>query len=279
MNQEQEQYQEEVQQLVTQTLPPGTQVVVRYTDLPVETVGLADEAARLATDTLSKEDMIIPRLRLVQAQSTFSDKEGWLFNSLTGEVSETVRVVALRVGKNRVMWPEKFVRDQDPLCASDDAVAPRKEYMNTYARNCNSCRNSAWLDDEPPPCNFGYTFLLACRDIGDLPVLLSTAPTSVTAAKQANTLIRALGVKYEMIIGTKRKTNDKGKFFVLTFTLGEPIAPESIARYANLSLSLSRAILDADTGPEEPAGPPVFDDETPPDIDVVIEEQQPDFPF
>jgi hypothetical protein len=192
--------------------------------------------------------MVIPRLRLVQAQSAFSDTVGALHNSLTGEAKKEVRSVVLRVGKARIMWPENFQRDQDPLCASDDAVTPRPNFASVFAQQCTGCVKAEWQGDEPPACALAYTYLLCDRDADDLPALLTATRTSLKAAKQVNTLVRAFGVRREVIVSGQQTINDKGKFYTLTFRLGNGIEPDDVARYAAMARALSGVVLSADTG-------------------------------
>ena len=217
------------------------------------------EATALAvvpgTEALERSDMVLPRLRLVQSQSTFTEADpGLLYNSLTGEAKPQVRAVVLKVGKARVMWPEAFQRDQDPLCASNDAVVPREEFIGAYAERCEACPMAEWQEDAPPPCSFGYTYLVADRDADDLPAILTATRTSLKPAKAANTLIRAFGVKREIVISSQQVVNDRGKFFTLTFKLGAEIEPENVARYAAMSQALGGVVLTADTGEENGAG-------------------------
>ena len=201
-------------------------------------------------ETLDRSDLVIPRLRLVQAQSAFSDAVGQLYNSLTGEAKPRARVVILRVGKARVMWPTEFQRDQDPICASDDGAVPREVYRGVYAQRCEGCVQAQWLDDTPPPCALAYTYLLADRDADDLPAILTASRTSLRAAKQANTLVRAFGIKRELIIGSELTVNEKGKYHILTFKLGPQLSPDDMARYAAMSQALGGVVLSADVGEE-----------------------------
>jgi len=207
------------------------------------------------TETLERSDMVLPRLRLVQSQSTFTEADpGLLYNSLTGEAKPQVCAVMLKVGKARVMWPENFARDQDPLCASNDAVVPREEFVGAYSERCETCPMAEWQDNAPPPCSFGYTYLIADRDADDLPAILTATRTSLKAAKQANTLVRAFGVKREIVISSQQVVNERGKFFTLTFKLGTEIEPDNVARYAAMAQALGGVILSPDTGEENGAG-------------------------
>jgi len=201
------------------------------------------------TEALDRSDLVLPRLRLVQSQSTFCDAEaGLLHNSLTGEAKPEVRVVILKVGKARVMWPESFARDQDPLCASNDAVTPREEFVGVYSVNCAACPMAEWQRDAPPSCSFGYTYLVADRDADDLPAILTATRSSLKAAKAANTLVRAFGVRREIVVSSQQVVNDRGKFHTLTFKLGAEIEPGNAARYAAMSQALGGVILTADAG-------------------------------
>ena len=199
------------------------------------------------SDSLDRGDLVIPRLRLVQSQSMFSDEVGKLYNSLTGQASDEARCVALKVGKARVRWPDEFVRDQQPLCASNDAITPRDDFAGVFSERCATCAEALWMDDQPPRCALSYVYLLADRET-DLPVMLSASRSSIKAAKQANTLVKAFGVRREIIVGTQEIRNDRGRFFALTFRLGDPVAAEDAARYAAMSRALGGVVLSADIG-------------------------------
>jgi hypothetical protein len=134
------------------------------------------------------------------------------------------------------------------LCASDDAVTPRPNFVGAYSEQCASCAQAEWHGDEPPACALCYVYLLADRDADDLPALLTATRTSLKAAKQANTLVKAFGVKREIIVSGQQTINDKGKFYTLTFRLDNGIEPDGVMRYAAMARALSGVVLSADTG-------------------------------
>jgi len=223
------------------------------TDLAVRPHDETALAITSGTENLDRSDLVIPRLRLVQAQSMFSDDVGSLYNSLTGIAKQEVKAVILKVGKARVRWPDDFQRDQLPECASNDGIVPRDDFAGVFSERCCTCAEALWLDDQPPRCALSYVYLLADRE-NDLPAMLSVSRSSLKAARQMNTLIRAFGVRREIIIGSQQVTNERGKYHVLTFRLGDPIAPDEVVKYAAMSAALGGVVLTADTGEDNGAG-------------------------
>lgn len=203
-------------------------------------------------DDMERGDMILPRLRVVQAQTAFSEAVGQLHNSLTDTAKPFVHAVFLAVRKSRVMWPSGFERGQDPTCASDDAVSSRTNMSGAAAdgkptTHCDKCIFSAWQDSTPPECSMFYNFMGVDIDEGDMPFLVSFGRTSAKAGKQLITLLKTFGLKRTFVISTEQQKNDKGKFYILSVKAGELLNAEQQTYYADLARSFSSVSITADT--------------------------------
>src|SRR4051812_5450024 len=75
-------------------------------------------------ESLGPEDLIIPRLTLVQPTSQIEGAEaGKFYMNLTGEQFDEVQVVFLKVIKGRVYFVED-ANERKPLCGSPDRIKP-----------------------------------------------------------------------------------------------------------------------------------------------------------
>lgn|SRR5574337_28620 len=236
-------------------------------------------------ESFGREEMQLPRLRLVQSQSVFSEDAGQIHNSLTGEAKPQLTIVVIGARKGRIMWPAQFQRNQEPLCASDDGETAREgksgqEYDGTPTTDCNLCCHSQWGDDhEPPKCSLSYNFLVV-ETGNELPALINFSRSSATAGKQLVTMIKAFGFKRSVVIGVEQKKNDQGKFYVFTVKLGEILPPETQAQYAGLARQFGTSKITTDSGedlrnkPTETDGIP-----DPRDDDYVPGDAGDDLPF
>ena len=269
-------YQEEVQQLVTQTLPPGTQVVVRHhPGVPMRAPGPSIEGLE---DLDFYQDVTLGRWRLVQKMSDIEGKPGQWNNNLTGELRDVLELIVLRVSPSRAYFSD----DRKLVCSSRDA------HTSLSGRDCATCPESLWREDkegspEQPPCGRGFTYI--CWDQIDEALCLAGAmSTGVTSAKKYNGYLVHKRLP-PFTIGTTftshHEVGAKGSWEQLDIIPGAPLSTEKAAEMRQMYRSLAGLTYHEvdQEGPGPETGPPVFDDEAPPDIDVVVEEQQPDFPF
>ena len=242
-------------------------------------------------------ELRIPRLQLVQAQSRIDGKEGregqW-FNSVTGEFVPNPELLIIGTAKGRVMFPREYNAENEPLCGSDDGLAPRPEYVGAVVKIvgkdaagdpevksavipglCAGCPFGVWAKDAPPPaCNEVATFAAVGEDgLGALFQLRSTGMKNVPSLK---TLIAANGVRRAIRLGSVKETNDSGTYAIATFTPGKKPSKEwqqtalSLARFGNMAARNQRAAMDADQAGQGGAG------QSGPEGGVIEEE---DFPF
>ncbi len=204
-------------------------------------------------DALGREDMSIPRLELVQAQSDVPDADqhlGQWYNTLTGEYKKTVKAVLLSLGMGRAAFPRDFSRDSEPLCASDDGIVARPEYAGVVVTDtklgitseilgeCAMCVFSKFgPNGESPLCPKAYVYAMLDVETG-LPFVARMQRTATKAAKQINTIAKMQGRKKLIVLASKKVTSDTGNYYEPTFMSGEPTPPEMLALCYQLTSEL-----------------------------------------
>lgn len=218
-------------------------------------VTLTDEDRKLfGLDTIDREDQMLPRVRLAQNTSRIEKANpGEFHNSLTGIVRKELTFVVLRVGKGRVMWPENYQAEQDPLCASDDGRKPREEHEGKYdaLQGCAKCPMSQWAEDHTPPaCSLAYNYL--CVDTSDgMPFLASLSRTSAKAAKQLNTLFGIHTITHAIKATTEKVTKDQGVWF--EWRISDAGKVDNPAAFLQMARNLAGRAITTDTGDEKVA--------------------------
>ena len=138
------------------------------------------------TEEISAEDIVMPRIRLLQDQSTeVKSKEetsGKLKHSLTGETFESLEFIPITMHKSRIMF-DTDNRNGAPLCRSNDVL------VGSDGTKCKECDNAKWLNNKPPVCNAIFNYLvLQTKEVGSviIPSILSFMKTSQQAALKLN---------------------------------------------------------------------------------------------
>lgn len=173
-------------------------------------------------EAMGRDDMMIPRLVLTQAQSADlpdNDKHlGEWYNTLTGVYAREVCGVMLGMSKGRIMFPEKFSRDSVALCASDDALHPRDEYLGANVNGidipaiCADCPFSKFGDDgTPPACAKGYQF--AFIDSDSVPYVVRLQRTGTAAAKQLVMIGKTIKRRRVIRLSSKQIKSDNGAYY------------------------------------------------------------------
>jgi hypothetical protein len=220
--------------------------------------------------------------------------EGEWFNSVTGEFVPNPELLIIGTAKGRVMFPREYNAENEPLCGSDDGLAPRTEYVGAVVKIvgkdaagdpevksgvipnlCAGCPFGLWAKDGPPPaCNEVATFAAVGEDgLGALFQLRSTGMKNVPSLK---TLIASGGVRRAIRLGSVKESNDSGTYAIATFTPGKKPGKEwqqtalSLARFGNMAARNQRAAMDADQTDQnrrnvsEPEGAvPEYEDDMP----------------
>jgi hypothetical protein len=134
-------------------------------------------------EVLGPEDLIIPRLTLVQPTSQIDGIEsGKFYMNLTGEEFDQVEAVFLKVTKGRVYFSEEAT-ERKPVCGSSDRIKPSARFEPPAAPACKECLFSRWNGKEPPPCNESYNLLGVMMETG-LPFWWSVKSTAIAPTKR-----------------------------------------------------------------------------------------------
>jgi hypothetical protein len=134
-------------------------------------------------EVLGPEDLIIPRLVLVQPTSQIDGVEaGKFYLNLTGDQFDEVQAVFLKVLKGRVYFAED-ANERRPLCGSPDRIKPSPRYEHPVAPTCGECAYSLWRGKEPPVCHETYHLLGMMVESG-LPFWWSVKSTAIAPTKR-----------------------------------------------------------------------------------------------
>lgn len=202
------------------------------------------DAAIPGAETMGRDDMMIPRLVLTQAQSADlpdNDKHlGEWYNTLTGEYAKEAEGAMLGMSKGRVMFPEKFSRDSVTLCASDDALRPREEYRGKdingviIPATCAECPFSKFSDDgTPPACAKGYQF--AFIDADSVPYVVRLQRTGTAAAKQLVMIGKTIKRRRVIRLTSKQVKSDNGAYYEPVIGLAAETPNEMLLSAAYMS--------------------------------------------
>jgi hypothetical protein len=126
----------------------------------------------------------------------------------------------------RVMWPEEYDANNEPLCASDDGLTPtqsdRRRLTNQQAGPCSQgnkdvCPFALWNenlqtgDRDAPRCTRQRNFLVVVIEDDSLePVILTMQRTSMKASQKLTTYMRRLNPKAPKSIVLTTVERDNG---------------------------------------------------------------------
>lgn len=173
------------------------------------------------TEAISSEDILLPRLRLLQDTSSEvksqESKAGKLKHSLTEAIVDTVEFIPMAMHKSRIMF-DADNREGAPLCRSADMK------IGSDGSTCSECDNAKWKEGKPPFCNtiFNYLFIEP-KDIGTMimPTMLSLMKISAQAALKLNTSVEFTIPRQPFwnkvwLLQPKQKHFPKGVAYLLT---------------------------------------------------------------
>lgn len=222
---------------------------------------------------LDAGDLILPRIKLVQAQSQeVSDglaQAGQFFNTLTNEVLDNVVFVPIVPFKQRIMLvrgEKRPVINQAlkaanlPEISSDfEGLACRSYDMEvgngTPGIACGDCPLSQWDEQEPPLCSETYN-VAGVSEYGDL-LVLSFSKSSARQGKQLFSMIRVMpGAQGRLFTMTsKSERGKKGTYFAPVVTPGGPAPTELVRQVRTWASQLEGAVLNVTPEDDEAAAP------------------------
>lgn len=165
-----------------------------------------------------------PRLRIAQRGGD-EIGAGTLYNSLTGkQYGSTIEVIFLMWETDTaVLWPERYDKDNDPVCASGDARIPdkttdRRPLTDPRPGPCPTCPDFQWIDDRPN-CSRQRNCIVWLVD-EEQPIRLTLQVSSMPSGKILTNLSASCNVRKSIFVTSLYEDNDKGQYYIYVFTEG-----------------------------------------------------------
>lgn len=195
-------------------------------------------------NVIKSEDMPRqPRLRVAQNKNTeLGIEAGTLYNDVSGQAyGNAVEVIFLGwFIDTRVMWPIEYHKDNDPECASNDAITPaestdQRPLTNPQNGPCASCPSAEWgPNGEAPRCSRQRNCALwIVKD--EEPVQLTVQKSGMPPAQRLTVLSETCNVQNSIWVTQKYEDNEKGQYYILLFSKS---GKEGIKIKPTLSLQL-----------------------------------------
>jgi len=198
----------------------------------------------LGTETIEPEDIILPRIRIIQPQSQDRDEgEGKLKNSVTSKVYEEITFIPLMVIGGRLHFsPDEMFSPPD--CRSSDRIigtGPRLDEKGSSGQFCGFSGAKKYLkkqgvkkediklqieklEKEGKICHLGDGFPPECCESLEYPILLdgllcalSFKRTAISEAKKLNTIVKLQNIPFFFLkanLTTEFVKSRKGQFYV-----------------------------------------------------------------
>jgi hypothetical protein len=197
---------------------------------------LKNAAGNRGSEGVGADDMVLPRLEIVQSQSPIKDenedaKEGYLFNSASGDViGDVAYFVPIFFRKEYIVWKDKdegggyfgsFPSEGEAFDAKKRAVEDRDE-------------NPEFLEVVDTPVHFG----LLVSPAGDFPpqqIAISMAKSKAKVSRKWNSVIQMCGGdRFSRVykISTFKDKNAKNQSFFNFVVQPAGFPPEEIYRLA-----------------------------------------------
>jgi|GEM_PF-4702601 len=239
---------------------------------PVRGTALVTAPDTRGLENFDMDDMVFPRVRIVQPSGT---GDGWVAGQFLLE-SESVQVkeitcVFISQKKTRTLF-----RDRVPVCQSRDAQHP-----DTGANPdgemvlCHECPHANWTTKEedgkrmPPKCTLQYNLLGIPAE--GVPFTIALHGMSTMPVRKFLSVFKARGVPLfsaRVTLQLEKKENAKGIYFVAKFAGFQWLSPDERVEYEALYNRYQQFDLGvADVVDTEPAAPE--------DTTVVGEERTP----
>lgn len=225
----------------------------------------------LGFEDIEKEDILLPRIKLLQALSPEVTKDkmkpGTMINSITQEFyPDEIYFTPLLFKKSRIYFKPRE-EGGGILCSSQDAKIPTTEI---YAKTCMECRYKDWNTeaktdkDKQPKCTVFYNFPCIVEGIGQ-PVALSLCRTKVKIGKLLISLGKYAGGNVDMFalrykLSIVAEESQFGPYFNFKLEGAGYVTKEQYNVYKNLYQSLSTKKIEVDIEKE----PETIEDEKAP---------------
>jgi len=231
---------------------------------------------------LDAGDLIIPRLTCTQPTTPdiAADQVGKFCINVTGDYQDTMRVSMVKLTKSRILFPEKYKRDNDPLCRSHDFQNPANDIPGAepMCKTCglhpgdkknHACSYANWgADNSPPRCQETWNLLIVDIDTY-MPMWFSVKSTALKPLRKIVSAVSMIcqakrlpmwSLGFDMAL--EKITNDSGTFYVPQFSGLVALPPDDAENMNAIRNQLVNVdIKDAVEQDEQPAPPAAHQDE------------------
>lgn len=200
---------------------------------PAPADGVIQAAVPAGLEQLYQDDLVIPRVAVVQPTSR-EGTPGRLRSNLTGDERETIDLVVLRVQRGKVLWSATL--GEDPVCKSNDGLVPASSVEHPQSDRCcvvagrhlkPVCPGAAWRPSNgnggrlaPPTCRDTYS-VIALDLATESPFMMALHGSGLRAVRVFRTVLlqRRLNI-YDAActLRLRKQTNGKGSYYVPEFT-------------------------------------------------------------
>ncbi len=215
--------------------PTTTDVAVQETpQTELATTGQFDNGL----GELSAGDLIIPRLNITQPTTPelAAELQGKFCINVTGDYTDNMTVAIIKLSKSRILFPDKYKRDNDPLCRSHDFINPANDIKDAtpMCETCglipgdnkkHECAYANWgASNEPPKCQEVWNLLVVDMNTY-MPMWFSLKSSALKPLRKIVSAISMISnakklpmwrMKFEMSL--YKETNDSGTFFLPVFS-------------------------------------------------------------
>lgn len=201
------------------------------------------------------EDLIIPRIKVIQATSAEradgTASEGELINSLTGENVQDKRFIPIKQYYSNIEWNPERRSEPRILCRSLDGKTGSSEEYGM--RICAQCRRNQWNNnltgkEAQPKCTTYLNFLGFFED-NPMPVVLSFAKTNYNEGKKMLSIAKSMRAaiwNYAYTLSSKRIAKDGNTWYIMQSQIAGATTPEERQLAFELYRAYEKAMLKAD---------------------------------
>jgi len=226
-------------------------------------------------------DLIIPRMSITQPTTPDIDaaNQGKFLVNITGDFQETMTAVLIKLSKSRILFPEKYKRDNAPLCRSHDFKVPANDIPGAepMAKFCgllplapgekkqkHACPYANWTVDDkgkpvPPRCQETWNTLIVDLE-SYMPMFFSLKSAALKPLRKIISAISMIAraknvpmwsLKFDMAL--EKVTNDSGTFYIPTFNGLSALEKDDAENMAAIRQQLAGVVIsENDAEPEAP---------------------------
>lgn len=189
-----------------------------------QSVDVYDETQAYGFEETRVEDIIIPRIKVVQALSPERidgvAAEGDIINSLTQEKVNGLRFVPVKQYYTNIRWNPDRNAELRMLCRSFDGKIGQDNELGMLL--CSECKknqfdNSKTGKEARPTCT-AYLNFLGFFENNPMPVVLSFSRTNYNEGKKLLSIARSLRVaawNYAYTLESKKVSKDKNVWYII----------------------------------------------------------------